>query len=181
MNGTINELGSSGIGAIAALVTTLIALKLWTRRPPPLRPPLLTEPSIVLITGAGGGIGREIARTFVKDCNCTHVILVGRTESTLLETKALLLLNESSSLSSSTSASAIATSVSTQRCDITSSADVQLLALHVRDVLDAVGERVGDEGLGDLRHCGGPYSPSHRSSSSLVLVEALAVRLLVPL
>ncbi|CUG89819.1 short chain dehydrogenase, putative [Bodo saltans] len=80
------------------------------------------------------------------DCNCSHVILVGRTEATLLETKALL-QKESSSLSSTSAASATATTVSIQRCDITSSADVQLLALHVRDVLDAVGERVGDENL----------------------------------
>ena len=64
----------------------------------PTNPALSAAGKVVVITGGGRGIGAAIAAAFVKAA-ATAIILVGRTEATLKETKAKLSANTKCSIS----------------------------------------------------------------------------------
>jgi NADP-dependent 3-hydroxy acid dehydrogenase YdfG len=55
----------------------------------PKRPELSMAGKIVVITGAGAGIGRETVRAFAS-AGATSIHILGRTESTLAETKEIV-------------------------------------------------------------------------------------------
>lgn len=83
--------------------------------------------SVVLITGAGSGIGRELAMQMLLhsvvagSSSDSHIVLVGRTDTSLEDTKGMLLQSGRPNLPS----------ISTFPCDITSSDD----ALKLRSYL----------------------------------------------
>ncbi|KAF2114594.1 hypothetical protein BDV96DRAFT_101545 [Lophiotrema nucula] len=55
----------------------------------PMKPELSQAGKTVVITGAGSGIGRQTSIAFAK-AGAKHVVLIGRTEASLLETQGLL-------------------------------------------------------------------------------------------
>ncbi|KAL2259506.1 hypothetical protein VTK26DRAFT_6796 [Humicola hyalothermophila] len=61
----------------------------------PLRPELSARDKTVVIIGAGSGIGRQTALSFAN-AGAARIVLIGRTESTLKETAALLPTSASS-------------------------------------------------------------------------------------
>ncbi|EPS33805.1 hypothetical protein PDE_08767 [Penicillium oxalicum 114-2] len=60
----------------------------------PLRPELTTAGKVVIITGAGSGIGRATAQSFAK-AGAQRIVLIGRNEHTLRETEKTLSCNTS--------------------------------------------------------------------------------------
>jgi NAD(P)-dependent dehydrogenase (short-subunit alcohol dehydrogenase family) len=64
----------------------------------PSNPVLSAAGKVIVITGGGGGIGKAIAAAFIE-AEASAIVLIGRTEATLKETKEELSTNTKSSIS----------------------------------------------------------------------------------
>ncbi|PVI01574.1 NAD(P)-binding protein [Periconia macrospinosa] len=110
----------------------------------PTKPDLSQTGKTIIITGAGSGIGRQTALSFAK-ANASHIVLIGRTESTLSETATLITSTNPStkatvhaaSVTDSAAISSIAASVGTWDVLVLGAASISSPALVAQADLTA--------------------------------------------